>query len=141
MAVELQGYTKQKCAENGGTEEWFVYQIDDRESVTVVSGVVDTLVMKTGKKAVTWTPDMESGLMTDNGARSRENNSVFTGQTGLVIFKDDEDITVDIVEQVQKGFLGIIVKKAKADGTFVARHYGLLNGMTIETTEGTTGQL
>lgn len=141
MAVELADYLKQACAENGGTEDIYVYQIEDRSTFVLAAGVVTSISMKAGKFAVQWTPDMESGLFTDNTNRSREANSVFTGQTGMVIFKDDKDVTVNIVEQVAKGFLGIIVKKASPDGTTEFRHYGLVNGMTLEVADGTTGQL
>lgn len=141
MASELTDYLKQKCAENGGTEELYVYNISDRESYTLETGEVTAIVMKAGKTAVRWTPDMESGLFTDNSNRSRENNSYMVSQTGMVIFKDDEDVTVDIVEQVSKGFVGIIAKKATPAGTNKFRHFGLINGMTIETADGTLGQL
>lgn len=142
MAIELNDYTKLKCRENGGTEEWYVYDICDREDITITDGVITALTMKDGTKAVKWTPDMESGNMTETTTGSRENNSVMNAQSGLVIFKDDEDVTVDIVDQVSRAVgVGVIIKKATADGSFKARHYGVLNGLSIETVEGTLGQL
>ena len=141
MACENQNYSKGACAENGGTEEFYVYNIADRTSYTLASGVVTDIVLANGTKAVTWTPDMESGTAGETTTRSRENNSVFQAQTGLITFKDDADVTVDIINQVSRGFLGVIVKKAMADGSLAYRHYGLINGMTIETAEGVLGQL
>jgi len=141
MACELNNYTKGACAENGGIEEMYVYSIADRTSYTLTSGVVTDIVLANGTKAVTWTPDMESATAGEVTTRSRENNSVFQAQTGLIVFKDDSDVTVDIVNQVARGFLGVIVKKATADGSLQYRHYGLINGMTVETAEGVLGQL
>jgi len=141
MSITLDNWAKQKCAANGGTEEWYVYQICDRESFTLANGVITDITMKLGKKAYTWTPDMQSGSATDVSTRSRENNSYFVAQTGMIIFKDDLVPTVELVEQVAKGFLGVIIKKAKNDMTFSAKHYGLVNGMTVETAETVTGQL
>ncbi len=141
MATELQDWKRKACAENGGTEDLYVYNLDDRESYTLEDGVVTAITLKAGKTAVRWTPDMESGLFTDNGNRSRANNSVFTGQTGMVQFKDDDDVTVELVDQVTRGFVCVIAKQAMPDGVMKFRHYGLINSMTIETTEGTTGQL
>jgi len=141
MACELNNYTKGACAENGGIEAMYVYSIADRTSYTVVDGQVATLVLANGTKAVTWTPDMESATAGEVTTRSRENNSVFQAQTALITFKDDSDVTVDIVNQVSRGFLGVIVKKAMADGSSQYRHLGLINGMTVETAEGVLGQL
>jgi hypothetical protein len=50
-------------------------------------------------------------------------------------------VVLDIVEQVAKGFVGIIARKAAPAGTIKFRHFGLVNGMTIETADGTLGQL
>ena len=140
MACELAAYTKGACADNGGTEDWYVFNTADVDTLTFTNGVVTALTLVLGAKAVKWTPDMESGLATNTPTRSRDSNSLFNAQTAKVIFKDDEDVTVDIVDQVAKGFVGIIIRKAQADGTFKARLYGALNGLTIETAEGTTGE-
>lgn len=141
MATELTDWKKQGCAENGGTEDLYVYNIDDRESYTLENGVVTAITLKAGTTAVRWQPDMESGMFTNNGNRSRENNSYYIGQTGMVIFKDDMDATAEIVDQVSRGFVCVIAKQAMPNGETRFRHYGLLNALTIETTEGTTGQL
>lgn len=137
---ELTAYYKNACAENGGVDEFIVYEIEDRDSYTVAGGAVTALTMKTGKKAVRWTPDMESATAGETTTRSRENNSVMNAQTAMIMFKDDDLETVNTISNASKGFLGVIVKKSDPDDA-VYRHYGLVYGMTLETAEGVMGQL
>lgn len=141
MAIELQDYNKNKCAENGGVSEIYLYQLCDRESFTLSpEGVVTGITLKSGTTAVRWTPDIESSVFTDDGARQRENNSYMVSQTGMIMLKDDDDSTRESVEDASRGFLGVIVKKANPAGVNQFIHFGFVNGMVAETTNGTTGQ-
>lgn len=140
MSCDLSTWVKQACADNGGIDEFIVYEIEDRDSITIANGVVTALTMVIGKKAFKWTPDMESATAGETTTRSRENNSVMHSQTATITFKDDLDATVSLVEAVSKGFVGVIIKKSDPDSA-VYRHLGVLNGMTIETAEGVQGQL
>lgn len=140
MSCDLSAWAKQACADNGGIDEIIVYEIEDRDTFTVANNVVTAITMDIGKKAFRWTPDMESANATETTTRSRENNSVMHAQTVTVTFKDDLDATVQLIEAVAKGFIGVIIKKSDPEDA-VYRHYGALNGMTIETVEGVQGQL
>jgi len=140
MAIELDDYTKNCEAENGGIDEFIIYNICDRASYTLDDGVVTAMTMKNGTQAYSWTPDMESATAGETTTRSRANNSVFHAQTAMIMFKEDSNAVVDLVANAGKGFFGIIVKKSDPDGS-VYRHLGLVNGMTLETAEGVLGQL
>lgn len=140
MAVTLTNYSKNCNAENGGVDEFIVYSICDRASYTVTNGAVATLVMSDGKKAYRWTPDMESATAGEITNRNRVNNARWTPQSAMIIFKDDDSETTDLVSNTANGFFGVIVKKSDPE-TPTYRHYGLVNGLTLETAEQVLGQL
>lgn len=137
---ELTAYYKNACAENGGIDEFIVFEIEDVDTYTVAGGAVSALTLLTGKKAVRWTPDMESATAGETTTRSRENNSVMHAQTAMIMFKDDDLETTQLISNASKGFYGIIVKKSDPDDT-AYRLLGGTYGMTLETAEGVQGQL
>lgn len=141
MAITLSTYTQGCELANGGADGLYIYEICKRETITIVNGVITTITMQDGYKAYAITPDMESILFSENTTGNRVNNSVMNPQTGMVVLKDDLDVTVSLVENISKAKLGVIVKKSDADGNAVFRHYGVLNGMTITTADGVLGQL
>lgn len=145
MATELaQEYNRKNCTENGGVDELIVYNIENRDDSQLTlapDGLsIATLVMKVGKRAWRLTPDMESATATQTPTGSRANNATMIPQTAQVIFKDDDDATVDICGLLLSGFFGVIIKKTEKTGTKY-RHYGLLNGLTVETIEDVMGLL
>lgn len=141
MACELTaGYSKLNCAENGGIDEIIIYNLENRASYTLATGEITALALNTGKQAWQLTPDLESGTAGQTPTRSRENNSKMIPQTAMIMFKDDENPTVDLCEILLGGFFGVIVKKSDPDDNLY-RHYGLINGMTVDTIEDTLGQL
>jgi len=140
MAIELDDYDKQSQADNGGIDEFIVYEIVNRDTYTLAAGVITALSMKTGEQAYRWTPDLESASANDGATRSRENNSYLRNHAAMIIFKDDEDVTAKLSENAGRGFFGIIVKKSHPTDS-IYRHLGLINGMTLEEEEGAYGQL
>lgn len=140
MSVDLSNYSKNCNAENGGVDEFIVYSICDRASYELSNGAVTALTMSNGKKAYRWTPDMESATAGEITNRSRPNNARWTPQTAMIMFKDDDSETTDLISETSEGFFGIIVKKSDPE-TPTYRHYGLVNGMTLETAEQVLGTL
>ena len=139
---DLAAWEKDKCRSNGGTRNWYVYNIADRDSYTLTAGVIDDITLASGTQAYQWTPDIESGSFTQTGTGNRENNTFFVAQSGMIMFKDKLQATNELMENVGRvSMLGVIVEDEMADGTFQARHYGLVNGLTVDTYEMTTGQL
>jgi len=143
MAAEALSYFKKFCAENGGWDEVIYYNLEDRITLELdgKKKTITNLVLADGAKAHRIVPDMESIGLGDNSNRSRENNSKMVTQSGVIIFKDDDDDTVELIEEFSIGFWGVIGKKSRADGTSVWRHFGVQNGMTMETSEGALAQL
>jgi hypothetical protein len=141
MAITLSNYTKSCELANGGIDAVYVYEVCQRASYTLASGVITALTMNIGYKAYTLTPDMESAMFSEASTGNRANNSVMNVQTGMIQFKDDLNATVTLATNISKAKLGVIVKKSDADGSAVYRHYGLLNGMTITTIDSVLGQL
>lgn len=139
MAIELEDYTKNCESENGGVEQFVIANKCDI-TYTLTNGVVTSISNDIGTQAYSWTPDMESANATETTTKNRANNSVFHAQTAMIQFKEDTDTVVSLTENAAKGFFVIFVKKATA-GTATWRVYGLVNGMTLETAEGTMGQL
>jgi len=141
MCELLTNYTRGNCAENGGVDEFIVYNLENRDTYTLAADglSVSAITMDIGKKAYRLTPDMESATAGTNGAHDRTNNSKMIGQTAMIMFKDDEDETVDICNLLLGGYFGVIAKKSTPTGA-VYRHYGLVNGMTVESIEDTLGQ-
>lgn len=137
---ELAAWEVAACMENGGIDEFIVYEIADRATLTVVSGAVTALTMAVGTKAYRWTPDMESANATETTTGNRVNNSVMNAQTAMIVFNNDLDATVNTIENLSRAKLGIIIKKSDPENA-VYRHYGLKNGLTLETGEGVIGQL
>tara|TARA_R110000803_G_scaffold83031_2_gene149208 strand:+ start:1498 stop:2031 length:534 start_codon:yes stop_codon:yes gene_type:complete len=142
MCELLTNYTRGNCAENGGVDELIVYNLENRATYTLAADglSIDTMTMAIGKKAFQLTPDMESATAGLNGAHDRTNNSKMMTQTAMIIFKDDEDATVDICNLLLGGYFGVIAKKSTPTGA-VYRHYGLVNGMTVESIEDVLGQV
>lgn len=142
MCELLTNYTRGNCAENGGVDELIVYNLENRSTYTLeADGLsIATITMAIGKKAFRLTPDMESATAGSQPAHSRENNSQMHPQTAMVVFKDDEDTTVDICNLLLGGYFGVIAKKSTPTGA-VYRHYGLVNGLTVESIEDVLGQM
>lgn len=142
MCELLSGYTKENCRRNGGVDELIVYNMENRATGTLAADglSVATLTLDIGKQAYRLTPDMESATAGQQPAGDRNNNSVMIPQTAMIMFKDDLDTTVDIANKLLKGYWGVIVKKTESgDATY--RHYGWLNGLTVESIEDVYGQL
>ena len=124
MCELLTNYTRGNCAENGGVDELIVYNLENRATYTLAADglSIDTMTMAIGKKAFQLTPDMESATAGLNGAHDRTNNSKMMTQTAMIIY------------------FGVIAKKSTPTGA-VYRHYGLVNGMTVESIEDVLGQV
>jgi hypothetical protein len=130
------GHTKQACASVGGVKQVDVYNIENRNTYTEASGAISAIDMLTGKQAWRITPDMASIVVTETPTRSRENNSLFYAQTVAITVKDNTAETRALVDLISKGFIGLIGEGEDGENF----HYGLVNGMTVETAEITTGQ-
>jgi len=141
MSAEIFGYAKNYCAENGGVDEVIIYDMERVSTLTFANNIVSALTLEDSYKAYRIITDMESSNFTDVSTRSRANNSKMVAQTGLIIVKDYDLATVQLVEQLSLAYLGMIAKFSMADGTSKWHHYGLLNGMTMTTGESTIGQL
>jgi hypothetical protein len=142
MAITLTDYAELCERENGGVEAVVVLDKCNRGAYTIANGVITALVTANGTKAYTWTPDMESAKFDDNGTGNRVNNSYFKTHTGLIIFKDDESVTAKLDEEAGRGKLIFFVKYARPAGeTAKWKAYGFLNGMTVTTSEASTGQM
>lgn len=141
-AITLTDYAEQCERENGGVEAVVVLDKCNRNTYTILNGAITALTTVNGTKAYTWTPDIESAKFDDNGTGNRENNSYFKTHTGLVIFKDDEDVTAKLDEEAGRGKLIFFVKYARPAGeTAKWKVFGFLNGMTVTTSEASTGQM
>lgn len=136
MSCELTtGYTKPACASNGGTKAVVAYNLENRDTYTVAAAVVTAMAMKSSKTAYRITPDMASIDFTETATRSRENNSLFYEAKCSIILKDDTVETRALIDLLAKGFLGIIQEKENGKNI----HYGIENGMTLETGEIVSG--
>lgn len=142
MAVTLTDYAELCERENGGVEAVVVLDKCNRNTYTIVDGVITALTTKNGSKAYTWTPDIESAKFDDNGTGNRANNSYFKTHVGLIIFKDDESVTAKLDEEAGRAKLILFVKYARPVGeTAKWKAFGFINGMTVTTSEASTGQM
>lgn len=143
--ITIDDYVKQCERENGGVERVVVAELCkiDQAATTVEAREITAVQMKTGSQAYTWTPDMEQALFTDNGTGNRANNSVFRTHTGLVVFQEDSDIVANMDENLGKSTgLVFFVKYATPAGNDTKwKAFGFFNGMTVTTSEASTGQL
>lgn len=139
--ITLVDYTKPDEAENGGVENVVVAKACDILSYTIADGAITAIVMKDGKKAVTWTPDLEHAMATDNATGNRPNNSYFKTHTVMVQFTDDEPVTAKLSEDAGRANLVFFVKFAvPPGGTAKYKAYGFLNGLRLTNEESSTGQ-
>lgn len=136
MSELTAGYTKPLCASTGGVKEVILYNLVDRASFVSSGNSVTDIVMEVAKTGFSFKLDMQSSSFTETQTRSRENNSVYFEQTGVIILKDDEDATTDLVQMLGCPFLGVIAI-LESGKVF---HYGLENGMSLSTSERGTGQ-
>jgi hypothetical protein len=142
MAVTLQDYSEQCERENGGVEAIVVLDKCNRGAYTIADGEITALVTADGTKAYTWTPDIESAKFDDNGNGNRENNSYYRTHVGMIQFKDDEDVTASLDEESGRAKLICFVKYSRPVGEDAKwKAYGFLNGLTVTTSEASTGQM
>jgi len=142
MAITLTDYSEMCDRENGGVEAIVVLDKCNRGAYTIAAGAITALVTANGTKAYTWTPDIESAKFDDNGNGNRENNSYFRTHVGMVQFKDDEDVTAALDEETGRGKLIFFVKYSRPVGENAKwKAYGFINGMTVTTSEASTGQM
>ena len=136
MSCELSaGFTKSACASFGGTKSVVVYNTENLNTYTLSSNVLSALSLKTGKQGFRISPDMASIDFTETPTRSRENNSIFFASTCAITLKDDSQATRDLVDLISKGFITVVQEKENGNNLV----YGLVNGMTVETSAITTG--
>lgn len=142
MAVTLTDYEELCERENGGVEAVVVLDKCNRNTYTIVDGVITVLTTVNGTQAYTWTPDIESAKFDDNATGNRANNAYMRTVVGMVQFKDDEAVTAKLSEEAGRAKLIFFVKFARPAGeTAKWKAYGFLNGMTLTTEESSTGQL
>lgn len=135
MSCELSaGFTKSTCASFGGTKSIIVYNTENQTAITIANNVVTALTVTAGK-AFRISPDMASIDFTETPTRSRENNSIFFASTCAITLKDDSQATRDLVDLISKGFITVIQEKENGSNLV----YGVVNGMTVETSAITTG--
>ena len=135
MCELTSGYTKPNCASNGGTKSVVVYNTENLNTYTNTANVLSALSLQTGKQGYRISPDMASIDFTETPTRSRENNSIFFASTCAITLKDDNQETRDLVDLISKGFITVIQEKENGKNLV----YGLVNGMTVETSAITTG--
>ena len=136
MSCELSaGFTKSACASFGGTKSVVVYNTENLNTYTNTANVLTALSLQTGKQGFRISPDMASIDFTETPTRSRENNSIFFASTCAITLKDDSQATRDLVDLISKGFVTVVQEKENGNNLV----YGLVNGMTVETTSITTG--
>jgi len=142
--ITIDDYVKSCERENGGVERIVVAELCkiDQDNTTLTGREITAIAMTTGSQAYTWTPDMESAVFTDNGTGDRTNNSVFRTHSGTVIFKEDTDIVADMDEDLGRSTgLVFFVKYATPAGSSTKwKCFGFANGMTVTTSEASTGQ-
>ena len=130
------GYTKQNCASVGGIKSITIYNMENRASYVESGNEITAITMESGKQAFTFSLDQQSASFTETQTRSRENNSLFYEIAGQIMIKDDEDATRDLLALIGGGVIGVIAEKES--GKYV--HYGVVNGLTVGTSEIVTGQ-
>jgi hypothetical protein len=136
MSCELSaGFTKSACASFGGTKSVVVYNTENLNTYTLASNVLSALSLQSGKQGYRISPDMASIDFTETPTRSRENNSIFFASTCAITLKDDSQATRDLVDLISKGFVTVVQEKENGNNLV----YGLVNGMTVETSAITTG--
>lgn len=142
MSSELMaGWDKENCPTPGGIHSIVLYNMENRLSYTVAAGVITALTMMTAKQAFEIIPDIEMIGATQTAPRTRENNSFWIDQTVLAKISGDTAAYNTLLDEVQQGFLGCIIRRATADpAVFVNRHYGFINGMVVATIDGVVGQ-
>jgi hypothetical protein len=142
--ITIDDYVKSCERENGGVERVVVAELCkiDQDNTTLTGREITAIAMTTGNQAYTWTPDMESAVFTDNGTGDRTNNSVFRTHTGTVIFKEDSDIVADMDEDLGRstGLVFFVKYATPAGGTTKWKCFGFANGLTVTTSEASTGQ-
>lgn len=142
--ITLDDYTKPCEAENGGVEAVVVCkQCDiDYTNTTISDGSISAITMKDGKKAYTWTPDLEQASATDNATGTRANNSYFKTHGLMVVFTDDSDSTAALAEDAGRSNIVAFVKYATPpDEDAKYKAFGFVNGLRLTTEEAGTGQL
>lgn len=144
MAINLDDYLKSCERENGGVEQVVVAELCkiDQTAVTIAGREITAVAMNTGEQAYSWTPDMESAKFDDNGTGDRTNNSYFRAHVGMVQFKDDAATTAQIDEEAGRstGLVFFVKFAVPTGGTTKWKAYGFVNGMTVTTSEASTGQ-
>lgn len=142
--ITLDDYTKPCESENGGVESVVVAKWCDIDyaNTTIADRSITAITMKDGKKAYTWTPDLEQAFATDNGTGTRTNNSYFKTHALMVTFTDDEDTTAALAEDAARSLIVAFVKYATPpDKDAKYKAYGFINGLKLPTDESGTGQL
>jgi hypothetical protein len=136
MSELTAGYTKPLCASTGGVKEVILYNLVDRDTFVRADNEITAIALLALKTGFSFKVDMQSSSFTETQTRSRENNSVYFEQTGVIILKDDANETTNLIEMLGCPFLGVIAI-LESGKVF---HYGLENGMSLSTSEKVTGQ-
>ena len=139
MSCELSaGFTKSACASFGGTKSVVVYNTEKLDTYTLCCKCMYLHLSLHCSKTSCLQNFVQIWLLltfTETPTRSRENNSIFFASTCAITLKDDSQATRDLVDLISKGFVTVVQEKENGNNLV----YGLVNGMTVETTSITTG--
>lgn len=133
MCELLTDYTKPSCRSVGGVTKMIVYNLENRDSLTVTNNEVTVITMASGKRA--YLLDLESELSQATQTATSTRTSTFFAQEVLAVLTEQTQDTVDLNALLSKGFFGVIVFYESG----LVRHFGLYKGMiaNIAETSGT----
>lgn len=127
------GYTKPNCRSVGGVLKYIVYNLENRDSVTVTNNEITAIAMTSGKQAFQLLVESELCNATETAPSTRE--TTFYAQEATVVLTEQTKDTVNLNALLSKGFFGVIVFYESG----LVRHFGLYKGMiaNIADTSGT----
>lgn len=123
------GYTKPNCRSVGGIKKFIMYNIANRDGLTVANNVITGISLTAGKQAFQLLVEQELSNVQEVSTSTRE--TTFFTQTATMVLTDKNQATVDLNALVSSGFFGVI---AVYENDLV-RHFGLYNGMICNTTD------
>lgn len=129
------GYTKPLCRSVGGLKQFIIYNLENRSTYTRTNNTISAITMDAGKEAYLFDVEMELSSVQEVGTGSRAENTYFYATTATIVLTDKTQGNIDLLALLGQGRLGVIGVYENG----LARHFGLINGMMVDTETDSSG--
>lgn len=123
------GHTKPACRTVGGITKFIIYNLANRDGLTVASNIITGLSLAAGTQAYQFLVESELSSATETATSTRE--TTFYAQEAMMVLTEKTQATVDLNALLSKGFFGVIAFYESG----LVRHFGLYKGMIANTTD------